>query len=129
MWKYAIHGRNPELIKYLEDKQISPPFDNYETILLESIKCHHNDVSNHIIRDLIEEENDDDDDVQNKTEFNGILYRVAVENLNFSFCSEKMKYEKMFIHLCELDYYMLAKLYLQEGNVDINSMNIGIFKF
>ena len=57
IWRFAIHSENAELIKYLEDKQISPPFDNYETILLESIKCHHNDVSNHIIRDLIEEEN------------------------------------------------------------------------
>lgn len=55
MWEYAIHSNNAELITYLEDN-VSPPNNNYERILKESIKCHHNDISKYIIDNLIEEE-------------------------------------------------------------------------
>ena len=36
MWIYAIHSRNAELIKYLEDNHVSPPDNKYERILEES---------------------------------------------------------------------------------------------
>ena len=49
IWYYAIHSGNAELIQYLEDEQIPPPENDYENSLRESIKSHHNDVSNYII--------------------------------------------------------------------------------
>ena len=49
MWLYAIHSCNEELIKYLEDNHVSTPGKDYEKILKESIKCHHNNVSKYII--------------------------------------------------------------------------------
>ena len=118
MWIYAIHSRNAELIKYLEDNHVSPPENDYEKILQESIRCHHNDVSSYIIDNLIKEE-----DLQNSIEntYYGNFYRYAVESYNYCFFPTDMKYKNMFLYLCEYEYYTLVKLYLTEGNIDINA--------
>ncbi|KAK8834291.1 hypothetical protein M9Y10_033174 [Tritrichomonas musculus] len=125
MWIYAIHSRNAELIKYLEDNQVSPPYCNYETILNgyerilnESIKCHHNEISNYIIDNLIKKE-DLQDKIENKYEYN--LYRFAFEYSNYCFFPENMKHKNVFFYLCEFDYYTLVRLYLSEVSIDINA--------
>ncbi|KAK8876093.1 hypothetical protein M9Y10_006279 [Tritrichomonas musculus] len=114
MWIFAIHSRNSELIKYLEDNHVSPPEDDYNEILKESIKCHHNDVSKYIIDYLIKEK-----DPQNSFENN--LYQYAVEFYNYCFFPENMKHRNIFLYLCEYDYYSLVNLYLKEENIDINT--------
>ena len=118
MWIYGIHSCNAELIRYLEDNHVSPPDNDYERILEESIKCHHNDISNYIIDNLMNEE-----DLQNNIEnnYNDNLYRYAVESHNYCFFPANMKYQNMFHFLCEFDYYTLVKLYLTEGTIDINA--------
>ncbi|KAK8840889.1 hypothetical protein M9Y10_027720 [Tritrichomonas musculus] len=118
MWIYAIHSRNAELIRYLEDSHVTPPEDDYETILKESIKCHHNDVAKYIIDYLIKEE-DLQNDIESK--YHNNLYRYAVEYYNYCFFPTNMKYKNMFFYLCEFDYYTLVNLYLSEGNIDINA--------
>ena len=117
MWIYAIHGRNAEMIRYLEENHISPPDNKYDQILEESIKCHHNDVSNYIIDYLMKEE-----DLQKNIEkqYYNNLYRYAVESRNYCFFPTNMKYKNMFFYLCEFDYYTLVKLFLEEGNININ---------
>ena len=124
-WIHAIHSCNAELIRHLEENHVSPPRDNYETILQESIKCHHSEFSNYIIDNLIKEE-----DLQNNIENNYYdnLYRYAVESHNYCFFPANMKYKNMFLYLCEFDYYTLVKLYLEEGNININAtIKISIF--
>ncbi|KAK8838958.1 hypothetical protein M9Y10_032418 [Tritrichomonas musculus] len=118
MWIFAIHSKNAELIRYLEENHVPPPYDDYETILRESIKCHHNDISNYIIDNLMKE-----GDLQNgiKNKYDGNLYRYSVEYHNYCFFPANMKYKNMFLYLCEFVYYNLVSLYLSEGNIDINA--------
>ena len=118
MWIYAIHSRNAELIKYLEDNHVSPPANDYEIILEESIKCHHNDVSKYIIDYLMKEEV-----FQNDTEkkYYNNVYRYAVEHHNYCYFPTNIKYKNMFFYLCEFDYYNLVKHYLMEETIDINA--------
>ena len=118
MWIYAIHSKNAELIKYLEDNHVPPPDEDYEIILRKSIKCHHNDISNYIIDNLIKEE-----DLQHSIEnnYDDNLYRYAVESHNYCFFPANMKYKNLFFYLCEFYYYTLVKLYLTEGTIDINA--------
>lgn len=48
--------------------------------------------------------------------------KFAVENDNYCFFPEDMKYKN--------DYYTLVKLYLEEGNIDINAtIETFIFKY
>ena len=118
MWNYAVHSCNAELIRYLEDNHVSPIMNNYERILEESIKCHHNEVSKYIIDYLIKEE-DLQDDIENNYIDN--FYMYAVEFHNYCFFPTNMHYKCMFLCLCEFDYYTLVKLYLSEGNIDVNA--------
>ena len=118
MWIYGIHSCNAELIRYLEDNHVSPPDNDYERILEESIKCHHNDISNYLIDNIMNEEY-----LQNniENEYYHNLYRYATESYNYCFFPTNMKYKNMFFYLCEFDYYTLVKLYLTEGTIDINA--------
>ncbi|KAK8883486.1 hypothetical protein M9Y10_042578 [Tritrichomonas musculus] len=118
IWYYAIHSGDAELIKYLEDNKISPPKDTYESILRESIKCHHNDVSRYIINYLIDEE-EMKNNIENNFEEN--LYRYSFEYRNYCFLPENIKCKYTFYYLCEFDYYTPVKLYLEQENIDINS--------
>ena len=115
MWIYSIHANNAKMIHLLEEYQIEP---DPKQILRESIKCHHNEVSNYIINYLIKEK-----DLQNNIENNYYdnLYRYAAESYNYCFFPANMKYKNMFLYLFEFDYYTLVKLYLTEGNIDINA--------
>ena len=116
MWIYAIHSRNAELIKYLEDNHVSPPEKIINSILKESIKCHHNEIAKYIIDNLIKEE-----DLQNDN-----LYQYAVEYNNYYFFPENMKSEKMFHDSCQFGYFTLVKLYLEVENIDVNIKSIKI---
>ena len=56
--------------------------------------------------------------------------KYAVENDNYCFFPEDIKYKNMFHYLCHYDYYTLVKLYLEEGNIDINAtIETFIFKY
>ncbi|KAK8878411.1 hypothetical protein M9Y10_005184 [Tritrichomonas musculus] len=118
IWYYTIHSGDAELIKYLEDNEISPPKGTYESILCESIKSHHNDVLRYIINYLIDEE-EMKNDIENKFDEN--LYRYSFEYRNYCFLGENIKYKYTFYYLCEFDYYTAVKLYLEQENIDINS--------
>ena len=121
MWKYSIHSQNEELIKYLEDNDVLPPNKDYKIILKESIKCHHNDVSNYIISNLIDEE-DLKDSLENGNGIN--YYKCSVEFHNYYFFPENIEYKYMFFYLCGYDYYILVDLYLKNQNIDINEKTI-----
>ena len=121
MWLYAVHSKNVELIKDLEDNHILPPNSNYESVLKESIKCHHRDVTKYIIYNLINEE-DLKNDIEN--EYYGNLYEYCFKYYNFCFLSEIIKTKNLFFYLCEYDHYTLVKLYLEQENIDINTTNI-----
>ncbi|KAK8847105.1 hypothetical protein M9Y10_019685 [Tritrichomonas musculus] len=116
MWIYAIHSGNAELIKYLEDNHVSPPEKIINSILKESIKCHHNEIAKYIIDNLIKEE-----DLQNDN-----LYEYAVEYNNYCFFPENMKSEKMFLDSCQFGYFTFVKLYLEVENIDVNIKSIKI---
>lgn len=56
---YAIHGRNYDMIHSIEgnikinDLEDKFFYTDWEEILCESIKCHHNDFANYIINNYI----------------------------------------------------------------------------
>ena len=121
-WYYAIHSNNAELIKELEEKHVSPTFNKYEAVLWESIKCHHNDVSNYIIDNLINKENLH---YNNESSFDNYVCHYAIEYHNYYFLPEKMTEKKIFFYLCKFHYYKLVKFYLHNEIIEINAKYIG----
>ena len=47
-WLYAIHSNNPEMIDLLEENEIYPDNESYLDCVVEAIKCHHNEIADHI---------------------------------------------------------------------------------
>ena len=92
IWYYAIHSQSSELIYNLENNHVLPPFNKYETILEESIKCHHNSISNKIILNLIDKK---EFQYNNENNFYDNHYRYAVEYHNYCFFPD-MKYKNIF---------------------------------
>ncbi|KAK8892751.1 hypothetical protein M9Y10_029992 [Tritrichomonas musculus] len=45
---FAIHGNNFEIIRLLEEKSIKPEDKSFHQSLVESIKCHHNELALYI---------------------------------------------------------------------------------
>ncbi|KAK8892789.1 hypothetical protein M9Y10_030032 [Tritrichomonas musculus] len=124
LWKYAIHSKNSELIKYLEDNKVSPPGNNFDSTLKESIKCHHNDVANYIILNLMEE-----DENSNENDFKKKLNRFVVKYHNYCFFPENLINKNLLFSFCEFGFYTLVKLYIQQQNIDINAKNISLLTF
>ncbi|KAK8882423.1 hypothetical protein M9Y10_045065 [Tritrichomonas musculus] len=116
LWIYAVHCKDARMIHLLEENQIKL---YSQKVLKESIKCHHNDISQYIIDNLIKEE-DLQKDIENN--YNNNLYQYAVESHNYCFFPSNMKYKNMFNYLFEFDYPMLAKLYLEEGNIELDTL-------
>ena len=126
MWYYAIHSKNGELIKELEGKHVLPQESNYERILKESIKCHHNDVSKYIIDNLIYEQdslNFIESSFKNKLCYYSFMYD------NYCFFPENYENKNIVVCLVEFDYYALVKLYLEQVNVDVNDRYVKISTF
>ena len=117
IWYYSIHSQSLELIYNLEINHVLPPFNKYETILKESIKCHHNSISDKIILNLIDKK---EFQYNNENNFYDNHYRYAVEYHNYCFFPD-MNYKNTFFYLCEFDYHTLVMLYLKEKSIDINA--------
>lgn len=118
LWDYSIHSQNAEMIKYLEDNHVQPRMRNYKHILNESIKCYHNEISNYIIDNLIEEENLQNND---KVDYWDNLCYFAFKNDNYAFLNDNLDFKYVLFYLFEFDHYPLVKLFLQQRNIEINA--------
>ena len=49
LWFFAIHGKNPEFIHFLEENNIVPYDKTYKECYEESVKCYNNDIANYFI--------------------------------------------------------------------------------
>ena len=80
LWLYSIHGLNPEIIQILEENKIMPNDINlYQNCLIESIKCHNNDITNYIQNNFIESSIE-------KVIFIEILKYYNYINYNYNIC-------------------------------------------
>ena len=61
LWLYGIHSNNAEMIHILEENQIFPKDRSYEECMIESIKCHHNEIVNYI-RDMLYDKSKSNED-------------------------------------------------------------------
>ena len=109
-WLYIIHGQNAEIIHYLEDNNIKPFDKSYKECFLESIKCHHLDISNYLLNNI-------KSNIQTQQIINlqGLKYynfaQISIKNIN-----------KFFVYLCKYDYYKLVKIVIQDKKIDLNGL-------
>ena len=124
LWFYAIHGRNPEIIQILEERNIHPDKNMFDNELRESIKCHHNEFkdyfeTNFVIQEKIE-----------KPKFTQIDIKERFRNKDLEPVFEIISY---FNYLCfpdlsdciSFEFFCLSKnLPLVELFMNIRKMNV-----
>lgn len=121
LWFYVIHGKNAELIHFLEEKNVKPPGNNYKLCFFEAIKCHHNDIAKYIRDNFIQPSSNDD--------FETFTY--ALEYSNYEFFPDDIKFKldpnskfNIFPLACKNGSLELVQLILNLSKVNINCTTI-----
>ena len=120
IWFYSIHSNNAEMIQFIESNNIEPPGTNYEKCLKESIKCHHNNIAEYILNNLIEEDKDKQQfDPEN--DFKNNIFAYCYEYYNYHFLTKGSNHKYELHYACEFGHYQLVDLYFKQGNIDVVS--------
>ena len=115
IWIYAIHSDNPEMIHLLIEMNIIKPDDeSYQKCLKESIKCHHNDIANYIINNLI-----DQDNYQLGENYNDNIVAYGFKYHNYSFFPNDFNHKFIFFYSCQYDYLKIVRILLQTKQINI----------
>ena len=117
LWVYAIHSNKSGMIHALEENGISPNDQTYEECLIESIKCHHNEIADYISNSLLDKSEWNED----KTEFE--LNRSPVLYHNFELMPDDFEgVFKLIFYLMQNEYSPLVKLINDQTQffIDIN---------
>ena len=114
LWIYAIHGKNADIIHFLEEYKIEPPKKNYKESLIESIKCHYNDVVDYLLNQYFQMENQNSND----------LYIECIKHYNFSFFNDEFLNDTTFFYLCKYEYCFLMSFALNDEKINVNKILI-----
>ncbi|KAK8842420.1 hypothetical protein M9Y10_026003 [Tritrichomonas musculus] len=131
LWYCVIHSNNAELIHLLEEHHVRTSDGTYEKCLEESIKCHHNDISNYIINSLLKREIEGDFSVY-KTIKNVLSY-------SFKYCNYALVPDNLDIglvihysfHYDNLEFvdFILRHQIIIWTNITIQKKNFFLFRF
>ena len=113
IWPFAIHGRNAEIIYFLEENKINTIHRSYQYLIVESIKCHHNEITDYFRTNFCDEEKI----------YDFYLYRKALKYYNFQFLTNDMvnslinscKFNQQLnipYYLSKYDYYLILEFVL-----------------
>ena len=115
LWLYAIHSNNAEIVHLLQEDKVEPEDKSYKKVLKEAINCHHNEVANYIINNLLMQEKSIDNN-----DFNEKLLSYAFHYYNFEFFPKDFNHKLVFHYLCQFDYFELVKHLINTGEININ---------
>ena len=117
LWEFAIYGQNSEIIHILEDNHIEPEYYCwYQDLFIQSIKCHHNDITNYILNFYLQNNEEEEEE-----EYSKILFYKSLKYYNFALIKiESINESFLFYRFCKYDYYSLVKILLKNYDIDIN---------
>lgn len=113
LWLYSVHGRNPFIIHILEENHVDY---NVDELIEESIKCHHNELTEYFKNTLL------NDSLKND-EYNECI----LQNLNYSCFHFMSNYNDLLCFASFCNYFKLVKVLLQIKDININHHYV-IFK-
>ena len=110
LWLYAVHSNNSEMIQILELKHIKMDDRTFS----EAVKCHHNEISNYILQNLLSSSGSIND-----LDENAILSIYSSDN--YEFFTNEIDGDSIFFSLCKNGYYELVNLYLSLKKEEIEN--------
>ena len=112
IWFNAVHGQNPEMISFLQEKYNTPL--NYVSLIEEAIKCHHNDITDWVQKNFLQ---------NNEAVYVNIFYLI-LKYYNFMYFPEINVNEVIFYNMCKFDYVSLIEILLKTTNLKVNTIII-----
>ena len=118
-WLFAIHGRNPELIYFLEENNIKAPENDFDICFYESIESHHNEIALYIQTNYL----NDQENQRKKLESFGInTYSNCLKCHNYELLPDEFFNSKfVLLYLIKYGYLKLFQLFLKAKNIDLNA--------
>ncbi|KAK8837976.1 hypothetical protein M9Y10_035920 [Tritrichomonas musculus] len=117
LWLYAIHSNNAEMIHLLESYKLVFQEEKggniekyYEKYLIESIKCHHNNIANYIENTFLP---------RNKIKN---FYANTLKYYNYQYFPTEFDEGNDFCHLCSHNYQELVKILLNKYDNSTNNL-------
>ncbi|KAK8838525.1 response to abiotic stimulus [Tritrichomonas musculus] len=117
IWLYAIHGKNSDLIHFLEEEKVKTECESYQYLIIEAIKCHHNDIASYLQTNFVHSEQI----------YNQYLLRKHFKYYNFDLNSYNIQdiiefslNSDLFYFFCKYDYSNVVEFLLQMRKMDIN---------
>ena len=123
LWLYGIHSNNAEIIGLLEENKVAPENNNYEICLMESIKCHHNDIARYIKDNYITYKTNSNENLSDEVK------SVVVSSFNYLFFPNNNINCFSFYNLCNYDHIDIVNLLLQKGQINFEKNLIQKTKF
>ena len=100
---YAVHSNNAEIIYKLEQNNILPK--NFESYLIESIKCHHNNIAEYIKTNLYSNQK------MSEQEINDYINGIGISYYNLHFLRNDLS-NSSFYFLYQDGYHKLVNLFM-----------------
>ena len=124
IWPYSIHGKNADIIHFLEEKKIDTLNNSFQYLIIESIKCHHNEITDYLKINFCE----------NEKIYDYYLYRKSLKYYNFIFftneiisslidsCNSNQKLNIPY-YLCKYDYFLIVEFLVNnESKLNLNEI-------
>ena len=120
MQKYAIHGKNAELIHILEENNNENEIkNNFDSLYFESIKCHHIDIMNYFKNNFV------DSEMIYYFFNNSYKYYNFIDIENNGFLPDNFRDSSFMTELCKFKYSFLVSSLL--NCPDLNVIQYTIF--
>lgn len=104
----AIHGRNPEIIHFLEENKI---IKNENLLIFESIKCHHNELANYFLSNLQENE---------ISKFFAENHGKIFESFNYTYLENVLTNRNCNFYLFKYEYIKFVEILLNKQDFNVN---------
>ena len=127
---YVIHFPNEYIIQILEKNHDEPPPEdfiscfkeqfcdkNFEIVLQEAIKCHHNELVNYIFENHIDAK---DEEWRIDNHYKKNIYAYAFKYCNYQFFPKDMNYKYYIYYCCQYDYIEFVEFLLKDKSININ---------
>ena len=114
LWLYSIHGNNPELFNFLEENNIKPTDEFYKKCLLESIKCHHIDITNYFEANYINN--------ANSNEYKNKVLKKSFKYRNYMFFDNDLNNKNIMFYSCMFNYITIVKFLVEGNHLNYNLM-------
>lgn len=104
IWKYAVHGNDPEIIHILEENHLFPDDESF----IESIKCHHIHITNYMIENYSKK----------------LSISKCLRYYNFMLIDDCDLNESFFYDFCKYNYAPFLEILLKNYQIDINQKTL-----